>query len=130
MNETNLMKMANHIETIPQEDFNMRRFRKGGLSKKIECNTVGCAVGHCTILDTENIKKNFMDEYCNVEFLYWSKVFTDLYDDQWEYLFSYAWVNIDNTPQGTANRIRYIVKHGFPKNIYEQLNGYDKLSYE
>jgi hypothetical protein len=119
MNKVNLLRMADHIETIPQKDFNMFEYRSGGgYYDEIECNSVGCAVGHCTILDSENIKKNFMDKYGSIEFTYWSKVFTEVTNNlQWEYLFSYAWVNVDNTPQGTAKRIRDVVKNGFPENM-------------
>jgi len=131
MNKDNLLKMANHIETIPQKDFDMGNFRKGGPSNEFQCNTVGCAVGHCTILDIGNVKKNFMDVNGYIEFSYWSKDFTGVYDmEQWQYLFGGGWSITDNTSQGTANRIRYVVKHGFPEDMIGQIIGIKKLSYE
>jgi len=133
MNKENLLRMANHIETIPQEDFNMYSFRKVGSSMGIECNSVGCAIGHCTILDIENIQNNFIDgEYDMIEFTDWSKDFTGVTNMGWNYLFSSKWRVVDNTPKGTANRIRHVVKHGFPNYIdmKQELNGHKKLSYE
>ena len=136
MNKDNLLRMADHIETIPQKDFDMELYRKGTpiyptTECNIECDTVGCAVGHCTILDSDNVKKNFINSHGNINFPEWSREFTDIYDeDQWDYLFSGKWVNIDNSPKGTTKRIRYVVEHGFPQDMYEEIRGNKKLSYE
>jgi hypothetical protein len=134
MNKENLLRMADHIETIPQKEFDMEKYRKDGSSLEMECNSVGCAVGHCSILDIDNIQKNFICMfYWGINFLEWSEQFTGVYVmPQWNYLFGDRWKYIDNTPQGTANRIRYIVKHGFPNlmSIEEEINGTKKLSYE
>ena len=131
MNKDNLLRMANHIETIPQEDFNMAKFRKDRSSKKIECNTVGCAVGHCIILDPDNIKKNFIDRYGMIDYLEWSEQFTGVTNmEQWNYLFGSGWKYTDNTPKGTAKRIRHVLKHGFPDEMSQEINGTKKLSYE
>jgi len=132
MNKENLLKMANHIETIPQKEFDMEKYRKDRSSKKIECNTVGCAVGHCTILDPDNIQKNYLCRfYGDINFLTWSEDFTGVNDmPQWNYLFGDRWKYTDNTPKGTANRIRHVVKHGFPKDIKQEILGLKKLSYE
>jgi len=134
MNETNLMKMANYIENIPQKDFSMEVWRRGVNNVNVVCNSVGCAVGHCTILDVENIKKNFIDRYDIIDYLEWSSEFTGInYSSmKWAYLFVDDWMFIDNTPKGTANRIRYVVKYGFPNYIgmYEEINGLKKLNYE
>jgi len=120
MNKENLLRMANHIETIPQKEFDMGSFRKGGPSNEFQCNTVGCAIGHCTILDTENIKNNFVYSDGDINFEAWSKDFTGVRNiELWNHLFGNKWKYVDNTPKGTANRIRHVVKHGFP--IYMEL---------
>jgi len=117
MNKENLLRMADHIENIPQKDFDMFEYR-GGDYDEIECDTVGCAVGHCAILDTENIRNNFVYSDGDIDFEAWSNEFTDVYDEyQWDYLFSAAWASVDNTPKGTANRIRGVVEHGFPEKM-------------
>jgi hypothetical protein len=128
MNKENLLKMADYIETIPQEYFNMQFFRQE-LKKYHKCNSVGCIIGHCTILDEE---ENF-PRYVNgdIDFNKWSKQFTgiDLYSDSYLYLFSSRWSVTDNTPTGAAKRIRHFVENGLPKDWREQMYGVEPLSY-
>ena len=121
MNKENLLKMADYIETIPQNKFDMINYRKNMGDVDVVCNSIGCAVGHCTILDMVNIQNNFIDEDDGqIKFFQWSEDFTGVNDmPQWNYLFTSKWRVVDNTTQGTANRIRHVVKHGFP--IYMEL---------
>lgn len=129
MNKDNLLKMAIHIENIPQKDFDMYSFRKDGSSLEMECNSVGCAVGHCSILDIDNIQKNFIN-LGGIQFSEWSVEFTGIDDEEWNYLFGDRWKYTDNTPKGTAKRIRYVVEYGFPKDMKQEIYGLKKLSYE
>lgn len=127
MNKENLLKMADYIETIPQEMFNMLEYRFG---TKItpECNSVGCIIGHCTVLDNEPLPR------CRngvIGFDEWSERFTglDSWSDEWFFLFGNDWVNADNTPTGAAKRIRYFVENGLPNNWEEIIEGEDPLPY-
>jgi len=121
--------MADYIETIPQEKFDMSAYRTGQRTAH-ECDSVGCVVGHCTVLDKNPLPMNGL---YNIDFLAWSRKFTglDSYSDnnKCHYLFSFFWTAVDNTPVGTAKRIRYIIEHGLPEDWYEQMHGRAPLSY-
>jgi len=129
MNRENLKLMADYIETISQDRFDMGKFRTGELVKH-ECGSVGCVIGHCTILDKNPLR---LDLDGHIDFDAWSFDFTGLdsfYDnDKWQYLFSCEWETVDNTPAGAAKRIRYFLENGLPKNWQEQILGFAPLSY-
>jgi len=127
MNRENLNKMADYIETIAQDRFDMGKFRTG---EKVdhECDSVGCVLGHCTILDKNPLP---LDSSGDIDFSAWSLDFTGLNPDSDEchYLFAGLWDSADNTPTGAAKRIRYIIEHGLPEDWYEQTRGRAPLSY-
>ena len=129
MNRENLSRMADYIETVLQRNFNMRRFRTGQRTAH-ECGSVGCVIGHCTILDKRPLP---ILRSGDIDFDEWSEHFTGLdwfYDkDEWAYLFSSDWETIDNTPTGAAKRIRYLIENGLPRNSYKQILGSAPLSY-
>ena len=127
MNRENLSRMADYIETIPQEKFDMERFRTGEI-KHHECDTVGCVLGHCTILDKNPLP---MVDGIYINFDSWSLDFTGLdpSTDEWYYLFGCQWFAVDNTPTGAAKRIRHFLENGLPTDWREQILGYAPLSY-
>lgn len=127
MNKENLLKMADYIETVPQEKFGMKLFRFGDENTP-ECNSVGCIIWHCTILDTEPLPRDLDG---GIDFYKWSKSFTGIspFTNDWEYLFSWAWVMTDNTPTGAAKRIRHYVENGLPENWYNIMFGDAPLPY-
>lgn len=124
MNKENLLRMADYIETIPQEQFGMGMYRMGiEVTTTQKCGTVGCVIGHCTILDTPENFKRFKRAGLRgtMDFKNWSREFTGItaFSDTWNYLFSGNWEKIDNTPQGAAKRIREVVEHGLPERTPE-----------
>jgi len=127
MDKGNLERMADYIETIPQEKFDMWKFRTG---EKVdhECGSVGCATGHCTVLDENPLP---LDKSGDIDFLAWSKEFTGLDpdSDEWLYLFAGDWAAVDNTPTGAAQRIRYVNRNGVPRYWYNEVKGRAPLSY-
>ena len=127
MNRENLSRMADYIETVLQRNFNMRRFRMGQKFGH-ECNSVGCVIGHCTVLDENPLPIDYSGD---IDFTAWSSKFTGVpsFYDEWEYLFSYDWEDVDNTPTGAAKRIRHFLLRGLPQNWYEQMKGKAPLSY-
>jgi len=126
MNRENLQKMADYIRTIPQDRFSMK-FYRFGQHETPECDSVGCIVGHCTILDT-----NPLPIYRSkaINFNEWSDQFTLLYGASWAWCFSERWARVDNTSEGAALRIEWLLKHGLPENWYEQLWGIEPLCYK
>jgi hypothetical protein len=127
MNKENLLRMADYIETVPQEKFDMELFRAGD-GNTPECNSIGCIIGHCTVLDTKPLPIYING---NINFYEWSQSFTGInresYD--WIYLFSWEWAATDNTPTGAAKRIRHYVENGLPENWHDIIYGNAPLPY-
>ena len=119
--------MADYIETIPQEKFNMATYRTGEKVKH-ECDTVGCVLGHCTILNKNPLP---MCRSGNINFDTWSREFTglDTSSSEWAYLFASDWEAVDNTPTGAAKRIKHLLENGRPEDWQEQMEGKATLSY-
>lgn len=129
MNKENLLKMADYIETIPQEQFDMKEFRTLDEDRVLpECNSVGCIIGHCTALDADNLPRY---DGGKIDFNEWGQKFTEIsrVSDDWYYLFSSWWKYTDNTPTGAAKRIRHYVENGLPEDWEEQIYGEAPLSY-
>ena len=127
MNRENLSRMADYIETVPQKKFDMGKFRTGE-GKGHECDSVGCVLGHCTVLDENPLPTG---RFGDIHLSAWSSDFTglDSFSDEWRYLFLGIWTAADNTPTGTAKRIRHLLENGLPKNSYEQMKGRAPLPY-
>jgi len=119
--------MADYIETIAQDRFDMDNFRTGEAVKH-ECDTVGCVIGHCTVLDENPLPMRYSG---NINFSAWSFDFTGLgpLSGESAYLFASSWEAVDNTPTGAANRIRHFLEKGLPDDWRGQMNGSAPLSY-
>jgi hypothetical protein len=129
INLENLIRMADFIETVPQDKFDMSEFRNDNIQDMVEpkCNSVGCIVGHCTILDNEDLPRTYLGD---IDFWEWSEKFIGTDNLMvWSYLFHQVWHKIDNTPTGAAKRIRYYVANGLPENWKDQMSGEAPLSY-
>jgi|GEM_PF-2667858 len=128
LNIKNLEEMADFIETVPSKFFNMHRFRKGGRVTP-ECDSVGCIIGHCTILDKRPLPQLLNGE---IDFYSWAEEFTGLprRSPAWFYLFSSNWADTDDTPTGAAKRIRFFLKNGIPNDWLEQIYREAPLSYQ
>ena len=128
MNKENLQRMADYIRTIPQEKFNMVAWRDGDTNKH-ECDSVGCVVGHCTVLDKiENIPFTSLG---SIDFTRWSEDFTGIYTrEEWNWCFSDEWHEVDNTPEGAALRIEWLLEKGLPEDWEEQMNSEVPLCYK
>jgi len=113
--------MADHLRTIPQELFDMEGYRKGQ-DVTIKCDSIGCAVGHCPVIDP-NPDKIPRCEDGDIDYMGWSMAFTGLNDAEWDWCFSTDWTEVDNTPKGAALRIEWLLSHGLPKDWHEQLAG-------
>jgi len=129
MNRENLQRMADYIKTIPQEKFDMGKYRDTNDIKTHECNSVGCVIGHCTILD-----KNPLPIFKNtdgIRFTDWSEVFTGLNgaSDEWGWCFASEWYDVDNTPTGAAKRIEWMLDNDLPEDWEEQKDGWNPLCY-
>lgn len=127
----NLRKMANFIATISQDVFSMTQYRTAGDKLEHKCNTVGCVIGHCTLLDEpKNLLKDPLDPN-SIDFSRWSERFCGVEDmsDKWLWCFSPLWASVDNTPAGASKRIHWLLDHGLPIDFVRQMEGDVKLCY-
>ena len=82
-----------------------------------DCGTVGCAVGHGPFA---GISKTVNEDWREYSFRVFGGVrnkrhkITRLW---WDFCFNGGWAKSDNTPQGAAERIRYVLKHGVPRDF-------------
>lgn len=138
MNKENLLKLADYLEKVPSDKFEMLHFRRneGGDSipyiSKSDCGTVGCAVGWAPFVKgLEPIKTDFLTTARLSFYKYGHRVFRLLgSSDRWDWCFHPGWSPIDNSPKGAAARIRYLVNNGLPKDWKEQMEGKASLCYK
>jgi hypothetical protein len=130
MKNRNLKRMANYIKTIPQKSFNMKIYRNGSESYTVECNSIGCVIGHCVILDKSKTIPRFTVSG-DINFEDWSVRFTGLnyFSNEWDWCFNSDWSEVDNTPIGASKRIEWMLKNGVPNNWEDQLTGNAELCY-
>ena len=134
MKRENLQLMANHLKNnVIPENFEMDQYRANGDYINPVCGSVGCTVGNCTVLDTENVMNNFINSDGRIDFTAWSEDYTGLleaeYEAEWEWCFGCQWIFIDNTPTGAALRIEWLLNHGLPENWMSQMYGREELCY-
>ena len=117
MNIKNLQAIADLCRTIAQESFNMRNYRHQDDKTSAECGSVGCVVGHATVLETGELPR---DGEGNILFTRWSEGFTGMNVDspEWRWCFGAMWEGFDNTPEGAAKRIEYMLAGNPVKNLY------------
>ena len=119
--------MADYVRTVPQEYFTMSYYRSGS-DKYHKCDSVGCVIGHCTVLDDIDNIPTINDE---INFTEWSENYTGLIagESEWVWCFDSNWKPIDNTATGAADRIKWLLNHGLPEDWLEQMNGKKPLIY-
>lgn len=138
----NLERLAAYLEALPKSyrHFDMGTFmRHDGeheLDPKLDdqgvmvkdpqrflsdCGTVACAVGHGPAAGIP-LGRTFVDRHTTA----WSGLksttidwdgysgrnFAPHFESAWQWMFGGDWGSIDNTAQGAAARIRYVLKHG------------------
>lgn len=130
MNIINLLKIANYSKDILPIVFDMGMCRKMETVVTPVCTTVGCILGHCTILDAANVIKNHMTGG-EIDYLGWAEDFTGLQTTsrEFQWLFSARWVRVDNTPTGAARRIKNFVAYGVPNNMEAIMAGKAPINY-
>jgi hypothetical protein len=129
MNRKNLQRMAEYIRSIPQNRFDMSVFREDDKDNGHECQSVGCAIGHCTALDTRPLPKDLGN---SILYNTWLHGFTgiEMYTEEYYWCFGQYWDLTDNTPEGAALRIEWMLKNGVPPNYIMQMRGKAKLCYK
>lgn len=114
----NLLKLADYLATLPDdyEQFHMYAYMAtstGGYwetfaleeRSKPVCGTVACAVGHGPAAGIRLYGDDCWESYAD-------RVFGEMDNDDFQYMFGSSWSDYDNTPKGASARIRTFVALG------------------
>lgn len=123
MNRTNLTKLSTYLAALPigYDHFNMDHYFVDGNRKTADtpvtiaevvpsaCGAVACAVGHGPAAGIPISPKH-------TSWNVYSETVFDMATDtlEWEWCFSDIWSEYDNTPQGAAHRINWLLQYGEP----------------
>jgi len=118
----NCAKLASYLETLPEgyEHFAMDCFygddNLATVSGYNVCGTVACAIGHGP---AAGVKVGRDDRLRSGAILWWSYSdrFATPHTPAWLFMFDGEWAEVDNTPQGAAQRIRWILDGNDPLGV-------------
>lgn len=109
MNRTNLIKLANYFSQHKKlkADFDMHEYCEySHFIMSTNCGSIGCAIGHGPYAGIDKYANEYWREYSE-------RVFgIDICSRLWDFLFSSAWTDVDNTKIGVVRRINYVLKNG------------------
>jgi len=114
---SNLLMLAEYLEQpILKAAFNMENYTGEPHSAKItDCGSVGCAVGHGPYAGVPKDTSENWNAYGWENFIPSDNYMTSFREGNepvrynWSFAFDSDWHRIDNTPQGAAKRIRYLL---------------------
>ena len=114
INYLNLKKMFNYVLENVQENMIKMMTYRAEQNDTHKCNSTGCVIGHCIILDEwENIPKN---PFGNINFEHWSEKFTGLNGTKWKWCFGQFW---PNDKEQILLRLKYLIDNQkIPYNWY------------
>lgn len=124
----NLLKLAEYLEKLPVDyrNFDMMLYssRARFAAPQTSCGSVGCAIGHGPDANIPALKNEDWTKYSSRAFIPSTQY------SMWRWCFSPEWAFVDNTPQGAAKRIRWLLAKGLPEDWYDQMSGYLPLCYK
>lgn len=122
VNYLNLKKMYNHILlNVPEEMIRMDFYREKGFCSVHQCESVGCVIGHCVILDDwANVP--FKDD--SINFDDWSEEFTGIssISEIWSFCFSSIW---PNNKEQILLRLKFLIDNQTIPFEFKGFNKYD-----
>lgn len=109
INRTNLKRAIKHMKTVPAHLFDMSTYES-------ICGTTGCVLGHCLILDKDNVRENHTYA-AGITFTSWGADFFGIPSgsDVWDFLFSSDWDEYSKaatTKKQAIRRMKFVLKHG------------------
>lgn len=118
-----LAKFLDNKKNLPKDvTFNMLKHSEDDKDKsQTTCGNVGDAIGFAPFAGIEKLSGESW-----LEFAYRSFVDNA---DQYNWMFSYSWKYIDNTPKGASKRIMWFLTNGVPENFDRQRYGIDRRCY-
>lgn len=109
----NLQLLADYLSSEKLDaKFNMAQYceiQRSGGDEETDCGSVGCAIGHGPYAGIHKSEHESWRDYGNRCF-----ITDDFSKSCFTFLFSADWWSVDNTPQGAARRIDYVIEHGLP----------------
>lgn len=84
------------------------------------CGTVGCAAGHGPYAGIPKLPTEDWQDYTRRVFI--ESRSSNENNKAWDFCFSGSWARYDNTPEGAANRIKYLIVNGVPVNKYDVMD--------
>jgi hypothetical protein len=126
--EGNLRKLAAYLLNLPAAAprFDMREFadRKYYSREVTHCGTVGCAIGHASLIIDKRLGESWYD--------FSERVFgldPAPGREEWDWCFGPQWARWDNSPAGAALRILWLLDRGIPSDARSQWSGRAPLCY-
>lgn len=138
MNQRNLTKLANYLDTLPEgyEHFDMDKFYAdrfdGFFTSETNLNergAVACAVGHGPAAGIRPRKHHWRGNG-RIGWVSYSEELLLPDGEVWDFLFSNGWAERDNTPRGAAARIRYVLSGGEIPDPRDLKDFYDTRRYQ
>lgn len=85
----------------------------------VGCGTQGCVVGHIPDILPEQFGQAVLMSDPILAITFWKRLSTKafghmLYEGVWQWMFDAGWGHVDNTPEGVALRIEYVLDNGAP----------------
>jgi hypothetical protein len=121
MNKTNIYNAIQYMKTVDPKWFDMASYRDGEETTH-QCKSVGCIIGHCTILDPNPLSVHGYSD--DIDFSTWASEFFDLNvcTALWDFIFSSYWAEYSKSKslKQAIRRLKYVYKHG---NVPEGWNG-------
>jgi len=114
INKENLQKAIAHMKTVDKSHFDMSVFTSDSYRGAFnECSSVGCTVGHCSVLEENREKYTTTSSTLNSEtfdYLEWSRDFfgIDTEETLWDFMFSEFWFN---SKKQAIRRMKYVLKY-------------------
>ena len=118
MNLENLKLAYEHMKTIDPSHFDISIYRKSGERSKYTCNSIGCIIGHCTILvpyeSLPIIDSPFRHgEIGDINFTKWSEDFFGVksFSEEWCFVFDSEWGDSEYTKtlEQALKRMEYVL---------------------
>ena len=121
MNRKNMLKLAHYLlGGRTKMRFDMEWFCDVA-PDQYECGTVACAIGHGPAAGIALLEQEGWWEYAE------RALTTGFQETHW--CFAYFWARVDNTPEGAAKRILWLLEYGVPKDWQAQMLGSAPLCY-
>lgn len=117
------------LSKIPASLIDMKRYRSTYYTRKFECNSVGCAMGHLTgmLNDEERLFVVSAEGYIDFDAVSRTLFNIDNTQTVWDFMFSGEWGDNKrtNTKAQILKRIKYVINHKtYPKIFKNHYSGF------